>query len=407
MDARQEDVRGPHRPAPRIRLVRHSALARALGNSPEEPLPIRRVAGQRASERWDARTVAQSRAARVVARQRQAIARQREVAARESAARAAARERERTSEAVSGDRVRGSGLLRRLHPASESTRPMRRLVVAACAVGLLAVGGAAFVLIERSGRHSAASLASTPAPTPTPTSTPTPTRASTPASAVANLRRAEAWIRGNVPRVAALRTDSAVAAQLISAGYRSTGPSVSIDAAGAFLVTTPKDRDRARRDLARAADRVSSVPVAAFGADARLVEVSLLVDGSASSWRTRLVQQSAERLAADRALLANPRLTVADAALPWLTDGRVDLRAATVLALLAARTDVHVVRISLDPGEATAERPARTLEVSLSNPAVLSGVRHELPSPYAPAQVSPLPGAWQLTRPVGLAPEGL
>jgi hypothetical protein len=417
MDAQREDGRGPRRPALRIRLVRHSAVAQALDNSPAQPLPIRRVAGQRASERLDARAVAQARATRSVARQREAVARQREAVARQRAA--AARERaisvsahERTFEAVSADRVRGPGLLRRLHPSGESTRPYlrpRRVLVAACAVGLLAVGGVAYVLVERSGRHSAAQPASTSTstPTPTPTSTPIPTAASAPASAAVNLRLAEAWIRGNVPRVAALRADSVVAAQLISAGYRSAGPSVSIDTAGAFLVTTPKDRDHARRDLARAADRVSSLPVAAFGAGAQRVEVSLLVDGSASSLRTRLVQQTAERLAADRALLANPRLTVADAALPSLTDGRLDLRAATVLALLAARTDVHIVRISLHPAEATAERPARTFAVSLSNPAVLSNVLRELPSPYAPAQVSAARGVWQLTWPVGLAPEGL
>lgn len=410
MDARREDVRGTRRPALRVRLARHSAVAWALDNSPEQPLPTRRVAGQRASERWDARAVAQGRAARSVARQRQAVARQREAAARQRLARVATHAR--PSEAVSAERVRGSGLPRRLHPAGESTRPYiraRRVLFAACAVGLLAVGGVAYVLVERSARHSAAPPASTSTstPTPTPTSTPIPTVTSAPASAAVNLRLAEAWIRGNVPRAAALRADSVVAAQLISAGYRSAGPSVSIDTGGAFLVTTPTDRDHARRNLARVADRVSSVPVAAFGAGAQLVEVSLLVDGSTSSLRTRLVQQTAERLAADRALLANPRVTVADAALPWLTDGRLDLRAATVLALMAARTDVHIVRISLDPGEATAERPARKFAASLSDPAVLSNVLRELPSPYAPAQVSAARGVWQLTWPVGLAPEGL
>jgi hypothetical protein len=378
MDAPRQDVPARRRSAQRIRLVRHSAVARALDNLPEQNPPIRRVAGQRASGRRPAGSVEWQW-----------------------------REREPAAGPVSAERFLDPDDVRPLYAADKAARPraatMRRVVVAACLVGLLALAGAVYVLVGRSGRHSAAP----PPSPPVRTSTPAATLAPVPISAAAARRLAEAWIRGNVPRATALRADSVVAADLISAGYRTAGPSVSIDTAGAFLVTTPDDRDHARQDLARAADRVSSVPVAAFGGGAQRVEVAVLVESSASSLRARLTQQAAERLTADRALLANPRLTVAGTDRPWLTAGRLDMRAATALALLAAQTDVRVVRIALDPAEAAAQRPARTLAVSMTDPAALSDVLRGLTSPYAPTRVSATHGGWQLTWPVGLAPEGL
>jgi len=53
-------------------------------------------------------------------------------------------------------------------------------------------------------------------------------------------------------------------------------------------------------------------------------------------------------------------------------------------------------------------RPARTLTLSVPDPAVLTDVLRALPVTYAPTHTSTLPGgARQLTWPVGLAPEGL
>ena len=262
-----------------------------------------------------------------------------------------------------------------------------RMVVAACTVGVLAASAVTgYVLTHRSPKHSAA-----------------PPSGGT----FATVRQAEAWIRANVPAAAPVNADATVAADLIAAGYPATGPGVSVGA-GAYLVTTAENRDRARRDLAGVAGRISSLPVASFGSGVQRVDVSLLVDGKAVTLGGRLAREASERRTADQSLLNNPRLALPTPLRPWLADARLDLRAATVIALLAARTDVHVVGIAVDPAEAAAHRPARTMALSVPDRAALTDVLRALPSSYAPMRVSARPGGVrQLTWPVGLAPEGL
>jgi hypothetical protein len=357
MDAQPRYARVRRRSSQRTRLVQHSALADALANRPEElPPPARRVAGQRASAHRNAKAAAH------------------EVAA---------------TEPVVPDFTRDRGYPLPLSPAGELARPTlaRRVIITVCAVGVLAAGGAtAYLLTHPSPQR----------------------RAAPPPAASATVRQAETWIRENLPQTASLRADPAVTADLISAGYPAAGPSVSIDSAGVFVVTTPANRDRSQRDLGGAAARISSLPVATFGSGPQRVDVSLLVGGSARSLPSRLSREASERRAADRALLTNPRLATPAMLRPWLDDGRLDLRAATVVALLAARTDVHVVRITLDPAEAAAARPARTVALSLADPTALTEVLRTLRSSYAPTRVvTPPDGTRQLTWPVGLAPVGL
>jgi hypothetical protein len=364
MGARSGDARMRSARAHRTRLLRHSAVADALANAPDEhPRPPRRVAGQRASGR------------------RKPLA----SASREPAA------MEPVPGPVVAERRSDARDLLAPYYDHEPTRldpvVLRRMIVAACAVGVLAAGGVTtYVLAHRSPTHSA-----TPQPT---TSAP--------------VRQAETWIRGNVPRTASLRADSTVAADLVSAGYSGVRLDVPFGSAGSFLVTTAENRARTARNLAHVAARISSLPVATFGSGQQRVDVSLLVAGSARSLPSRLSRERVERTAADRSLLSNPRLAVPATLRPWLVGGRLDLRAATVIALLAARTDVHVVQISLDPAEAAAARRARTVALAVTDRAALTEVLRALPTSYAPTRASTLPsGVRQLTWPVGLAPEGL
>ena len=84
------------------------------------------------------------------------------------------------------------------------------------------------------------------------------------------------------------------------------------------------------------------------------------------------------------------------------------MRAATVLALLATKTDVHVTRVALDKPEATAGRPVRTVTLSLRITSALAQTLRTLPVAYAPSHISaPVGGSRELTWSVGLAPPGL
>jgi len=367
-------------------LLRHSAVADALDNSlvepPPPPLPPR-VAGQRPTERRDALAAAA-----------------REPADAPPHNRPLDTQPDADTQAPDTQAPDTGDLLRFYDDEDEAAPPapaaVRRAVIAVCAVGVLAAGGVtAYVLTHRSSAPTAA---------PARPTTSTIQRAET-------IQQAETWIRANVPQAARMRTDSTVASDLLLSGYRAAAVFTSVDsqdAAESLLVTTPEIRDHTKKSLADAASRITPLPVASFGTGSGRVEIALLVDGNAASLPDRLARDANERRTADKALLDNPRVRTDPALRPWLADGRLDLRAATVVALLASRTDVHLTRVTLDRAEAALARPARTLRLSMTDPAALAAVLQALPVTYAPAHVSTLPGsARQLTWSVGLAPEGL
>ena len=80
------------------------------------------------------------------------------------------------------------------------------------------------------------------------------------------------------------------------------------------------------------------------------------------------------------------------------------MRAATLLALLAARTPVRVDTILIRPSEQAAERPARSITVSVTDPAALTATTRMLTGDYIPALVTAAAGGTRLDWPVGLTP---
>jgi hypothetical protein len=358
MDARRGDARVRRGSAHRTRLVRHSAVADALDQRPDERPPARRVAGQPARRRSEA------------------------VAGR---AWSPAPAPETTVEPYAANLL---ALSYRVEPPPVRSPAVRRAVVVTLALAVLVAGVTGFLLTHGESRHAA-----TPAVAPT-----------------ASLVQAENWIRQNVSRQNAVRADASVSAALFADGYTAASVYLSLDSdsAGSVLVTTREIRAQVGRGLATAASSISAVPVATFGSGAWRVDVALLVAGRAAALQGRVARETTERKAAGRGLATNPHVAVPDALRPWLADGGLDLRAATLLALLAARTDERITRITSDAAEAAAGRPARTLALTITDPAVLADVLRQLPPAYAPARVSTLPGdARQLTWPFGLAPEGL
>jgi hypothetical protein len=228
-------------------------------------------------------------------------------------------------------------------------------------------------------------------------------------AANAPVRQAEAWIKANLARDAPLSAEASVAAALDKQGFRAhTFRSGGPWGADRFLVSSPAIRTDIARGLAASAARISSVPLAVFGALAGRVEVRLIVPGRASSLEARLARDVRDRLGAGHALLANPRVTTDPGPQAVLRDGRLDMRAATVLALIATNTEVHVRDLALDKPEAAAGRPVRTVTLSLRNAAALTQTLRMLPHAYAPRDISaPVGASCELTWSVGLAPPGL
>jgi hypothetical protein len=237
---------------------------------------------------------------------------------------------------------------------------------------------------------------STPRPEPTVRSAP--------------VTQAEGWIQANIARATPLSADPAVAVDLRVSGF-TAAHAVEADGRGTqywnadeFIVSTPRIREVVSRSLERAAARTSTEPVAVFGGAADRVEVRMIVHASASSLDERLARDARDRAAAGSALVHNPRVMLHGALRTLLGKGELDLRAATVLALLAARTDVHITEIVTDKSEAVAGRPARTLTVMLRDAKALATTLRTLPAAYAPARVGETGAATRLAWSVGLAP---
>jgi hypothetical protein len=222
--------------------------------------------------------------------------------------------------------------------------------------------------------------------------------------------QAESWIQANLARETPMSADPGVALDLGFYGF-TAAHAVEADGRGTqswdtdeFIVSTPTIRDVVSRSLERAAARSSTEPVAMFGRGADRVEVCMIVHASASNLDDHLASDARDRATAGSALMRNPRVTLDAALRTRLGRGELDLRAAAVLALLAAKTDVHIAKIAIDKSEAAAGRPARTLILTLRDAEALATTLRTLPAAYAPADVRKVGAAIRLQWSVGLAP---
>jgi hypothetical protein len=219
------------------------------------------------------------------------------------------------------------------------------------------------------------------------------------------VQQAETWITANVAADTPLCADRAVAAQLREAGFtaasscRPNGTSEE----NRFVVSTPDIRAAVAGSLA-AAGQGASLPVAVFGGSAERVEVRIVVPGAQAALSARLARDLDERALAAAALLHNPRITATASARAALRQGQLDIRAATLLALLAARTPFQVDTIMIRPPEQAAGRPVRSITVSVTDPAALTATTRMLTDDYIPTLVTAAAGGTRLDWPVGLAP---
>ena len=172
------------------------------------------------------------------------------------------------------------------------------------------------------------------------------------------------WAVANLAHTDRLVTDETLRAGLTGRGF----PTQNLIPAGDFtgsdrptdLIVDTGLRSAAATTPALAQAVQAARPLAVFGSGPAAVQVSQVLSLEAAQ---AVTVDAAARATAGRALARNPHLTASDAIRRTLTDGRLDLRAATVLAVLAASTTVDVVALPQDGAETQAGAPVRQLRL--------------------------------------------
>ena len=264
----------------------------------------------------------------------------------------------------------------RTQQAGGEPQPSRSIVAVLLAVaGLTAAGITAYLVTRHGGSQHVGSAAPSSAHARS---------VSTP------MQQAETWVTANVAANAPLCADVALAAQLAQSGFTAVSNCRSdgwVDK-NQFVVSTPDIRVAIAGGLASAVRHRASFPVARFGTGGARIEVRMLLPAAQAALSVRMARATDERALADAALLHNPRVTTTASARTALHQGQLDIRAATLLALLAARTRVRVDAILIRAPEAAAGRPARSITVSVADPAALPATVRMLTDDYVPARVT-------------------
>jgi hypothetical protein len=230
---------------------------------------------------------------------------------------------------------------------------------------------------------------------------------------------AEKWLAANVPYKSRVTADIFVTSDLVRAGRIRPEPvdyiqiCSSVDGSLPFgswrdfdyLVSTPTARFDSTILPPLKQALTSSIAVAIFGSGSHRVEVRQILPRGIDGVDVRRSADGQARQRAESALLHNRRVQVDLAAVRVLEAGGLDLRAATVLALLADQALVQVNAIDSDPAETAAGLPARTVEITVTQPTLVADTVRSLPTDYRPKLVSKLgPTRSQLVWPIAVAP---
>ena len=223
----------------------------------------------------------------------------------------------------------------------------------------------------------------------------------------ASFDEAKAWIEANLAHGTTFAAPAKIARTLTADGYPAQAfTAVSRLGPDGFVVSTPAIRQLVASRLAAEQSQTASLPVAVFGTPPQQIVIRMIVPGSTVRLQARLAHDLSDRIEAGRNLVADRHVTAEGRSHSLLRAGRIDLRATTVLAMLAAKTIIRVNAVELDPAEAAAGRPVRTLTVSVRYQSVLDDVLRTLAPEDAPKQVINYgANTSQLVWSVGLAPD--
>jgi hypothetical protein len=278
-------------------------------------------------------------------------------------------------------------------PKPAKQRPRRDLAVMLGAIAIVVIVVAAAVALALSLRHRSTARGSA-APTTSASASTTTTGAKRAAAAVVN--EATAWIVANLSSADHVITDSVTAGQLVSQGFANV---TGIDTAATsqvqiardesqFIVATPSIRSAVARNRPLSDALTASAPAAMFNTGPQRVEVRQVLSGAhAASLQGLLTTDLTSRKQAATGILSNSAITVAPSARPVLLAGALDLRAATAIVYLADRTPIRLVTVQVNPPERAAGRPARIIQVEMTDPINGEAALTTLTSAYQPSTV--------------------
>jgi hypothetical protein len=211
----------------------------------------------------------------------------------------------------------------------------------------------------------------------------------------AEIVAAVSWAGRELPHDAKIFADPTVRAELAADGFTHAQTPVPSSSAAAltfdYAVSTPALRNMAHtgNPIDRALRR--SLPIAVFSSGAREVVVRQVSSASSAAIAARRSTDSETRRTAERQLLTNPAIRARGPARTALQAGQLDLRAATILALMANSSHVEIISVNIDQAERAAGLPARSVDVRTDAAATVQAMLNNLPPLYEPIADTLLP----------------
>jgi hypothetical protein len=216
----------------------------------------------------------------------------------------------------------------------------------------------------------------------------------------------EKWIGANLAHETPIAADSAVSQDLAADGFTALPglPTGSQDwHTEAYFISTPSIRAQGMDAIAAAL--AASAPVAIFGQGDDRVEVRKIDPSGPADLTSRMATDKSQRKQAGTSLLRNRHVHADKNAQATLSAGQLDLRAATVLAVLADKGDIQLIGVPQDPAEEAAGLPVRDLTVTAPNASALTTTLYALPVSYRPLHITSVAGgAVHLQWDVAIAP---
>lgn len=250
-------------------------------------------------------------------------------------------------------------------PRYDEPRRRGRVLLAAIGVVVLAGAGTAAGLAISNGSGGSG-----------------PTSSSTAPAAVTG--EVASWLSGNIPTDRRIvSTDAALARDL-------NGNGVPVDTVTAAdeqrvgVVVVGSDAPDPAPTAVPAGSSLSVVTLALFESDGQRVSVGQVVQGGVEEVRADLDKSLTTAAAACRGLRSNAAVKIDTAAMPVFEAGDLDLRASTLLALLAQDQPVEVVAAPQDESERRAGRQVRTLVVMVQSENAVRQTAASARSPYSP-----------------------
>ena len=208
---------------------------------------------------------------------------------------------------------------------------------------------------------------------------------------------AEYWVKSNLDQHSRLIADENVKRDLIVQGFPATRISSAVDdlagVSGAatggadytYAILTPRLRSMSALTGSRLATLIAqAIPIAQFGNGVQAVTVLQVQPESPQELSARFAADLRARGLAGGALAVNRHVSANPALLQSLRAGALDLRAATVIAMLADAGPVRLQEFRIDPAATAVGRTVRQLRLTVGEPSTISSLLSALPAAYRP-----------------------